>query len=410
MKTYDVIVIGGGAAGMMAAGRAAERGKQVLLLEKNKQLGAKLAITGGGRCNITNAESDTRALLRHFGTAEQFLYTSFSRFGVAETFSFFESRGLPLMVEDRKRAFPKTERAEDVVRVLRTYLQQGRVNVELDTPVIKIRTDKGIVSGVETHHGIRTAQHYILATGGVSHQETGSTGEGFEWLQTIGHTVHTPTPTIVPLKIQEKWVKELAGKTFPKVQVSVVARGKKIHRVKGDVLCTHFGVSGPTILNLSSKVADALHGGDVRLHLDLFPGQEIGHLDARFVSILQAHTNKYVSNALRDILPAGMTEGILSACSVDPLTKVHDLTKDMRRKIVDTCKALPLTVTGLMGLDRAVIADGGVPLTEVDMQTFRSKKIPNLGLIGDILHINRPSGGYSLQLCWTSGWIAGNSV
>jgi predicted Rossmann fold flavoprotein len=410
MKEYDVIVIGGGAAGMMAAGRAAERGKRVLILEKNAQLGVKLLITGGGRCNITNAEPDIRALLRHFGAAEQFLYTSFTKFGVAETFSFFESRGLPLMVEARQRAFPKSERAEDVVRVLRAYLQKGRVDVELHTPVIKIRTDKGKVSGVETHHGIRTAKHYILATGGVSHQETGSTGEGFEWLRAIGHTVHTPTPTIVPLRIKEKWVKELAGKTFSKVTISVIARGKKIHSIKGDVLCAHFGVSGPTILNLSSKVADALHGGDVLLRLDLFPGQEIGHLDARFVAILQGHTNKYVSNALKDILPAGMTEGILSACGVDPLVKVHDLTKEMRRKIVDTCKALPLTVTGLMGLDRAVIADGGVPLTEIDMQTFRSKKLPNLSIVGDVLHINRPSGGYSLQLCWTSGWIAGDTL
>lgn len=410
MKEYDVIVVGGGAAGMMAAGRAAERGKKVLLLEKNPQLGVKLSITGGYRCNITNAERDVRALLSHFGDAEQFLYTSFSRFGVDNTFSFFESRGLPLVVEARQRAFPKTQRAEDVVRVMRGYLQKGKVDVETRTEVIAIRKDDDTVTGVETHNGIRTARQYILATGGVSHQETGSTGDGFVWLRTLGHTVHTPTPTIVPLRIKERWIKELAGKTLPQAKMTIFCEGKKVFTKTGDVLCTHFGISGPTVLNMSSRVSDALYGGAVTIAFDFFAGEDIGPLDTRLVKYLDEHKNKNLGNALKDVLAPGIADAVLGVCGIDPLQKVHSLSKDARRDFVRTCKSLPITVTGLMGLDRAVIADGGVPLDEVHMHNYRSKKLSNLSIVGDLLHINRPSGGYSLQLCWTSGWIAGDSV
>ncbi len=410
MKHYDVIVVGGGAAGMMAAGRAAERGKKVLLIEKNPQLGVKLSITGGSRCNITNAEPDVRTLLSHFGDAEQFLYTSFARFGVKDTFSFFEARGLPLIVEARQRAFPKTQRAEDVVRVMCTYLYKGHVEVETKTPVIGIRTDGELVSGVETYHGIRTARHYILATGGVSHQETGSTGDGFEWLRALGHTVHTPTPTIVPLRIKERWIKDLAGTTLRDVRMTIFCEQKKVFTQKGDILCTHFGISGPTVLNMSSRISDALHAGTVTIALDLFPHEEIGHIDARLVEFLDQHKNKNLGNVFKDVLPLGTSDAILTACGIDPLQKVHSLTKDARRQLVRQCKALTITVSGLMGLDRAVIADGGVPLSEMHMHNYRSKKLSNLSIVGDLLHINRPSGGYSLQLCWTSGWIAGDSV
>ncbi len=407
---YDVIVLGAGAAGMMAAGRAAERGKKVLLIEKNKQLGVKLSITGGSRCNITNAEFDTRTLLSHYGESGQFLFTPFSRFGVTETFSFFESLKLPLVVEARKRAFPKSQKASDVVTALRAYLQAHKVTVMTSTEVEHVVHKGNYIQEVQTKAGAFKAGHFILATGGVSHQETGSTGDGFDWLKHLGHTVHTPTPTIVPLRVKEAWIKRLGGKTITNVRVTLKVDGKKVHAVKGDVLCTHFGVSGPLILNMSSRVSDALHAGETTLSLDLFSGEEIGALSTRLVRYLDGHKNKNLRNALRDFLPPGTAEQLLDAVGISADTKVHSFTKEMRMKAVQGWKALPLHVHGLMGLDRAVIADGGVPLTEMDMATFRSKKIRNLSIVGDLLHIRRPSGGYSLQLCWTSGWVAGDSL
>src|ERR1035437_2877718 len=206
---YDVLVIGGGASGMMAAGRAAEKGKRVLLIEKNERLGEKLAITGGGRCNITNAEEDERLFLSHYGTADKFLYSAFSQFGVRDTFSFFESKGLSLKVEAYKRAFPATERATDVVLALKRYLDKGRVEVRTGVTVTQIVTEDGRVQKVQTSTGVFTARSYILATGGVSHPETGSTGDGFKWLDNLGHIVGKATPPLVPLQVKEGWVKKL---------------------------------------------------------------------------------------------------------------------------------------------------------------------------------------------------------
>ncbi|MFM2414963.1 MAG: hypothetical protein RI911_656 [Candidatus Parcubacteria bacterium] len=408
---YDVVVVGGGAAGMLAAGRAAERGKRVLLLEKNKQLGEKLAITGGGRCNIANSETDVHALLRHYGDAAKFLYTPFAQFGVKETFHFFESRGLPLFVEDRKRVFPRSEHAPDVVRVLRTYLQKNGVTIKTGEPVVECIQKGNRVTAVRTKAQTYDTTHVILATGGVSHQETGSTGDGFDWLRALGHTVHEPTPTIVPVKIKERWIKDLAGVTLPQVKITILNAQKKVQSVTGDVLCTHFGISGPTVLNISTRIADAQQSGEVTLRLDMFPREDSGALDARLITYLDAQKNKILKNALKEFLPAGTSESLIASFpGIDGEMKVHSLSKEARKQFVAHLKSLTLHVTGLMGLDRAVIADGGVPLTEIDMKTFQSKKMHNLSVIGDLLHIRRPSGGYSLQLCWTSGWVAGESV
>lgn len=407
--TYDVVVIGGGASGLMAAAVAAERGLTVLLLEKNRELGKKVRISGGGRCNITNAEMDARVLLSHYGEAEQALYAPFARFGVKETFDFFEKRSLPLIVEANKRAFPQSQKAADVVRVFERALTALGVTIKMGVAVTGIEVADGHITGVVAG-GVRyRATSYVVATGGVSHPETGSTGDGFAWLRDLGHTVSAPTPTIVPLATSEAWGHTLAGKSV-EAKVSFLVDGERAFAVTGKVLFTHFGISGPTILNAAARVADLLWKGSVTIKLDCFPQQDEGALDRALVALFAGEKNKTLKNAIRGMLP-GITSGVLQALpTIDPEKKVHSVTKEERRFLVRSLKALPLIITGLMGFDRAVVADGGVTLAEVDTKTMRSRVVPNLFITGDLLNIRRPSGGYSLQLCWTTGYVAGMNV
>lgn len=405
---YDIIVIGGGASGLMAAGIAASRGKRVLLLEKNKKLAEKLRISGGYRCNITNAEEDLKKLLAHYGSSEQFLYSPFAQFGVSDTFAFFDGLDLPLVVQARKRAFPATEKAEDVCKALEAFCRAQGVEIRTNAKTSMRIEANGVISGVSVGQETFEAESYILATGGVSHPETGSTGDGFKWLAALGHTIKEPTPTIVPLKTRERWSKDLSGITIPNAKVTFYSNGTKAFARTGDVLLTHFGVSGPLVLNAAAQVADLLHAGSVEVKIDLHPTLDLGILDKHLTSVFDANKNKLLRNVFKEVVPPGMSEALLAMLlEIDPEKKVHSVTKEERRALAELLKALPLTVTGLMGYDRAVVADGGVPLSEIDMRTMRSLKAPNLFVTGDLLHITRPSGGYSLQLCWTTGFIAG---
>ncbi len=411
---YDLIVIGGGASGMMAAGHAASLGKSVLLVEKNKTLGEKLKITGGGRCNITNAIYNVREFLANYGAAAPFLFSPFSQFSVKNTFDFFESLGLPLVVQARNRAFPQTEKATDVVNALLKHMQAGKVTIKTNTAVQQILREAkstenkitGIIAGGETY----TAKSYLLATGGASHPETGSTGDGFNWLGELGHTVKPPTPTIVPLATSDQWSHMLSGVSLSFMKISFYAgtSTKKRFSKLGKILFTHFGLSGPLILNSSTKVADLLQEGPVTAKIDAYPDTDLGALNEHLVKIFNANKNRELKNVLKDITPEGTAPGIaLLLKDIDMETKVHSITKEQRKKIVDTLKGLPVTITNLMGYDRAVMADGGVALSEIDTKTMRSKLYSNLFVTGDLLNIIRPSGGFSLQLCWTTGWVAG---
>lgn len=409
---YEVIVVGGGASGMMASGRAAECGKKVLLLEKNPTLGEKLKISGGGRCNITNAEYNKHLFLKNYGEAEQFLYSPFSEFGVQETFNFFETRGLPLVIQARKHAFPETEKAFDVFKVLEKYLREGGVAVKTSATVTGIVAVSKIIRAVRCGAKEYRAKSFIFATGGISHPETGSTGDGFKWLDKLGHKISKPAPMIVPLAVKDKWVKVLSGTSLSFMKITFYLEGKKQFSRTGKILFTHFGLSGPLILNCAGKIGDLLHSGEVTAKIDAFPDSDLGMLDKKITKIFDENKNKMLKNIFENIAPVGTGGSILwlAKTFVGGETKVHSVTKEQRKKIAELMKNLPLSVTGLMGYDRAVVTGGGVPLSEIDTKTMRSKVVENLWVTGDLLHIRRPSGGFSLQLCWTTGFVAGSNA
>ncbi len=412
MEKFDCIVVGGGASGMMACGRLAERGLRVLLLEKNKKLGEKLRISGGGRCNITNAEDDIHKFVATYGKKGKFLYSIYDQFSPKDTFKFFEDRGLPLVVQARKRAFPNTESSEDVVKVMENYAQSGKVTIKTSSPVTRINFENEKITSVCVGKNEYTARDYIFATGGVSHPETGSTGDGFKWLSVIGHNITDPTPSIVPLATQEEWSHILAGVSLSFMKITFFVEGKKAFSKTGKILLTHFGLSGPLILNLATKVSDLLYDGQVTAKIDAYPDTDLGALDKKIIAIFDNNKNKILKNIIKDFTPEGTYKGIsmLLEDKIDLEKKVHSISKDERKMIVHLLKALPITIDGLMGFDRAVIADGGVPLEEIDMRTMHSKKVKNLFITGDLLHINRPSGGFSLQLIWSTGYVAGNNA
>ena len=409
MSSYDTIVIGGGASGMMAAGRAAELGKSVLLLEKNRTLGRKLSITGGGRCNITNAEEDVRTLLSYYGDAAKFLFSPFSQFGMKDTFTFFESKGLPLVVEARKRAFPKTQSALDVTRVMKEYAMKNGVSVRTGTIVKSFEMKNGAIIGVQTNNGAFYAKSFVLATGGMSHQDTGSTGEGLSWLEDLGHTVYAPNPDIVPLKVADKWVTDLSGTSLSFMKITFGTGKQKVVRT-GKILFTHFGLSGPLILNAAHEVKKLIDAnGPVIASIDLYPDTELGTVRNRVLAAFDENKNKTFKNIIKELVPAGLADTFKALLPVEMLEqKVHSISKEDRNHFVDLLKGMPLTVTGTMGYEWAVVSDGGVELQEVDMKTMASRIYPNLFFTGDVLHISRPSGGYSLQLCWTTGFVAGS--
>lgn len=410
-KIWDVVIIGGGASGMFGGAISSRRHKSVLILEKNKDMGEKLKITGGGRCNITNALFDTRLFLRNYGTAEKFLYSPFSVFNAEDTFKYFESLGLPLVIQARKRAFPNTEKAYDVYRVLKEELNKNKVVVETGCEVKSIKSIGRLILEVITNKGNFRAKSFILATGGVSHPETGSTGDGFRFLKELGHTVKDPTPSVVPIEASDLWIHSLAGVSLSFMKITFFLDDKKQFSKKGKILFTHFGLSGPLILNSASSVGALLEAGKVMAYIDLYPDTDLGSLEDRIIKTFDNNKNKLFKNILKEITPDGTSKAIGTLIDfIDPDIKIHSITKENRKKLVRLLKALPVHITNLMGYDRAVVVDGGVILSEIETKTMKSKLYDNLYITGDLLNINRPSGGYGLQICWTTGYVAGMSA
>ena len=415
-KKYDVIVIGGGPSGMMSAGRAGSRGRKTLLLEKNYGLGKKLELTGGGRCNILNAEEDEKRLLDKYGKDRKFLFSTFSQHGMKDSFCFFEKHGLPLVVESRKRAFPKSQKAGDVVRLMKKFIKENNVQTKTEVTVDGFKVDSSNrIIAVLSDVGEFKAENYILATGGKAFPETGSTGEGLLWLKDLGHKVHRSEPGLVPLVVKEKWVKDLSGVTLSFVKITFgkrsILNNERTFSKKGKILFTHFGLSGPLILNSSKKVKEFLKRGPLKTEIDMYPDTDIGSVRKNVLKFFEKNKNKTLKNVMKECSPKGMSETILKVSFPDlGNKKVNEITKEEREHLADIMKAMPLTVIGTMDFDRSIVSEGGVDLREVDTKTMKSKLCPNLFLTGDILNLERPSGGFSLQWCWTSGWVAGSNA
>ncbi len=406
----DVAVIGGGPAGMMAAARAAELGASVILLEKNPGLGKKLLISGGGRCNILNAEFDTHTLVEKYGKKGKSLFSTFSQFDAQATWDFFESKGLQLKVEPEQRAFPVSDNAADVRKVLANWMAAGNVQVLTGVTVRGMEHDDSLITKIVHDSGSLKAKNYILCTGGKSRPETGSTGDGFVWMRKLGLSVKEPEVALVPVIIRNPWVKDVAGISLKDVKLTV-CQGKTKHDSKiGKMLFTHIGLSGPLVLTMSKNIGALLKTGDVTLSLDLFPRLDLGALDKKMIEVFEKNKNKMIKNNIGDLVPPRLGHVLLSLAGLDPVVPLHQLKRDDRRAFATLLKDLPMSVTGLLGEDKAIVTGGGVDLNDVEFRTMRTKKYSNLFLAGDILDFDRPSGGFSLQICWTTGYVAGTSA
>ncbi len=408
---YDVIVIGGGPAGMMAAGTAAERGLSVLLLEKNSSLGKKLLITGGGRCNVTNAEPNLRTLLGRYKGSDQFLFSAFSQYDNQGTLKFFNGRAMPTKIENEGRVFPKSDSARSVWEVLVQYMKQGKVKVQSDAEVKEmILGADGKVSAVRLRDGSQlTAKSFIVATGGSSRPETGSTGDGFVWLKKLGHRIIPVSRALVPVALKDDWVKRLSGVTLTDIKLTTLLDGEKQATRKGKLLFTHFGITGPTVLNMSRSIGELIPYGEVVVLLDLVPQFDHGALKEKMHFVLTSESNKKIKNSLTSLIPAALVPVVLEIAKIDGETFSHSVSREDRIKLIALIKAIPMQVKELLGEDKAIVSSGGVDLSEVNFKTMQSRLLPNVYVIGDVLNIDRPSGGYSLQLCWTTGYVAGSS-
>jgi len=412
-ESYDVAIIGGGPAGMMAAGRAAERGLNVVLIEKNDSLGKKLLITGGGRCNVTNAEMDDRILLAKFKENDKYLFSAFSQFSVKQTLDFFNSRGMTTKIEAEKRVFPTSDKSQSVWNVLFEYLKMGKVTIVSNSTVIDIDKDpinQNIISIQLKSKKKIYAKSFVIATGGKSRPETGSTGDGFVWLKKLGHTIIEPDAALVPVKIKESWVKQLSGLTLPEVKITLFQNETKQLVKKGKILFTHFGISGPTILYMSKDIRELLKYGEVMISIDIMSKYDYSTLNDKLQDLFKQESNKKFKNSLGSLIPYSLVSIIIEKSKINPDTFCHSITREERLNLIKLLKDLRMEAAGLLGIEKAIVSSGGVVLSEIDFKTMRSKFIPNLYLVGDILNIDRPSGGYSLQLCWTSGYVAGNNI
>lgn len=405
---WDVVVVGGGPAGMMTTLRAGELGARVLLIEKNETLGKKLLITGGGRCNVTNSEFNTRKLLEKFKENGKFLFSAFSQHSVKETLDFFHERGMDTKVEKELRTFPISNSAQSVWDVLMADIKKHKVEILSNSPVTEIVKEENSIVGVKLKNKkIIRGRAIVIATGGTSRPETGSTGDGYLWLKKIGHTVIEPTPSLVPIALKDDWVKRLAGVSIPDIKITIFQNNEKQGVSKGKILFTHVGISGPTVLNMSRDVGELIKYGDVTLSLDLLPSEDYSTLNTKLQALFKEHDKKKFQNALSNLVPSAIAPVVVELSKIDKDKPCNSITREERLSLVHLLKAIPMNVKGLLGLEKAIISSGGVILDEVNFKTMRSRLYPNLYLVGDILNIDRPSGGYSLQLCWTTGFVAG---
>ncbi|MCK4717294.1 MAG: NAD(P)/FAD-dependent oxidoreductase [Thermoplasmata archaeon] len=444
---YDVAVIGGGPAGMMAAGRAAQCGARTILVEKNRSLGKKLLITGNGRCNITNAEPDIQKFLRAFGRRGRFLFPALKTFNTVDTVDFFNRRGLENKIEEGGRVFPRMDNSRDVLDVMTDFLKEQGVAISCGTKINGLVQTNSMLhmeieasdmleetkfpltlgerqsppaddagnlwfpeQWAESYSANITADRYILCTGGSSYPGTGSTGEGMSWAKNVGHNMIRPRQALVPLCASDNWIRELKGLSLQGVDISAFQNGKKKQGTRGDMLFTDNGVTGPAILDMSKSIGERLGEGAVELRIDLRPELDHPQLDALLQEELRLHSKKDVRNVLAGIIPARLTAAILTITGIDTSKNAGNVSKEERKMIVHTMKQLALHINSLGGFEKAMVTAGGVDLKEIFPDTLQSRIVENLHFAGEILDIDGPTGGYNLQAAWSTGYLAGESA
>lgn len=405
-----VIVIGGGPAGMMAAYAASCQGHAVTVLEQNEKLGKKLFITGKGRCNITNA-GDMDNLFANVMSNRKFLYSAFYTFDNEQVLSFFENQGLRTKVERGNRVFPLSDHSSDVIAALSRALKSQNVDIRLHTKVQSLLIRDEAACGVVLSDGKTVeADDVIVATGGISYPSTGSTGDGYRMAEESGHALVECTPSLVPFETKEDWVKDLQGLSLRNVTVSIYHGKKKLYEDFGEMLFTHFGVSGPLVLSASGMIKPAQFKQELCMYIDLKPALDAEQLDKRILREFDAAMNKQLKNVIGSLMPAKMIPVVIRLSGIDPDKKVNEVSREERQHLVQLLKRLPLTINGLRGWNEAIITKGGVSVKDINPSTMESKKVSHLFFCGEVLDLDALTGGYNLQIAWSTGYLAGISV
>lgn len=403
----NVIVVGGGAAGMMAAVFAARNGQNVQLLEKNEKLGKKLFITGKGRCNITNA-ADIEDLFTAVTSNPKFLYSGFYSFTNQQVIDFFEELGVKTKIERGERVFPVSDHSSDVIAAFSRELKSLGVAVSLHTEVGELLCEQDKVCGVLLTNGKKMkADAVIVATGGISYPSTGSTGDGYRFARETGHRVTELLPSLVPMEVRQWYAKELQGLSLRNIEIRITDGKKKLYEEFGEMLFTHYGVTGPVILSASSVVGKTIRKKELTLHIDLKPALSEEQLDKRILREFDANHNKQYKNSIDSLFPAKLKPVMIELSEIEPEKKVNEITKEERQRLVHLIKDFTMTLTGLRGYNEAIITKGGVSVKEIDPGTMESKKMKGLYFAGEVLDLDAVTGGYNLQIAWSTGYLAG---
>ena len=403
-----IAVIGGGAAGMFAALNAAERGCEVHLFEKNEKLGKKIYITGKGRCNLTNA-CDTEELFQAVVSNPKFLYSAFYGYTNHDVIDFFEKAGTKTKIERGDRVFPVSDHSTDVIDALRRKMREYKVQVHLNTEVSKVEAKDGKVTGVlsDGEKKLFPADAVLVATGGISYKTTGSTGDGYRFAEELGHKVTELYPSLVPFNTKEAWAKSLQGLSLKNVDVKVMDGKKKLYDGFGEMMFTHFGVTGPMILSASAHIGKQLQkSGELNAYLDLKPALTMEQLDARILREFEAGQNKQFKNVIGVLFPSSLTPVMLELGGISPEKKIHDISREERIHFEELVKAFPFTINGMGEYKEAVITRGGVSVKNIQPGTMESRKVKNLYFIGEVLDLDAVTGGYNLQIAWSTAYLA----
>ena len=403
----DLVVIGGGPAGMMCAYTAAERGVSVVLLEPNEKLGRKLRITGKGRCNVNN-NCDIKTFMANIPGDGRFLYSALNRFSPAGTIAFFEGHGLPLKTERGNRVFPQSDNANDVAGLMAGLCKKAGVKV-MRTSAKQIITENGAVAGVMTGEGYLPCRAAAVCTGGLSYPLTGSTGAGYDFARNLGHTVSPLRPSLVPLESDDDFCAEMQGFALKNVTLSAYEDGKLIYKELGEMLFTHFGVSGPLVLSASAHMRK-MGSAQYALSIDLKPGLDEKKLDARVLRDFEKYSNREFKNALNDLAGRTMIPVLIRLSGIPEDTKVNSITREQRLRLVQLLKAFPVHVTGTRPVDEAIVTAGGVSTREINPRTMESKLVSGLYFAGEVLDVDGYTGGFNLQIAWSTGYVAGISI